>query len=205
MKLLKFTEYLDVSPAFLGFFCAYFYFDPAQTFWAFFLSAALHEAGHLIALRCMRVRIHKLRLGLTGAVLYTPPLAYGRELLAAAAGPAVNAVCTLAFLHAWPRFALVNLLLLFYNLLPLYPLDGGRILRAALHLLLPDNAAVLVEKILAAVVLAAITAAACCLTCVWHAGLWPVILCALLLLRVTGTVFPPRRSCKSSHRANLQK
>lgn len=205
MKLLKFTKYLDVSPAFLGFLSAYFYFDPAQTFWPFLLSAALHEAGHLIVLRCMRVRIHKLRLGLTGAVLYTQPLSYGRELLAAAAGPAMNAVCTLAFLHAWPRFALVNLLLLFYNLFPLYPLDGGRILRAALHLLLPDNAAAIAEKVLAASFLAALTAAACCLTCVWHAGLWPVVLCALLLLRVAGTIFPPRRKHKMACRANLQK
>lgn len=205
MKLLKFTKYLDISPAFIGFFCAYFYFDPAQTFWPFLFSAALHEAGHLLALRCMRVRIHKLHLGLTGAVLYTQPLAYSRELLAAAAGPAVNAACTLTFLHAWPHFALISLLLLFYNLFPLYPLDGGRILRAALHLLLPDNAAALAEKILAVGFLAALTAAACYLTCVWHAGLWPVVLCALLLLRVGGMVFSPYRNHQTIYSANLQK
>ena len=144
----KIRKYLEVSPAFVALLCAYFYFDPAETFLPFLLAVTLHEAGHLLALRCMRVQVHKVSFQLTGAVIHTQPLRYPQEGLAAAAGPLVNLLCTLVFLHKNPAFALVNLLLLFFNLLPLYPLDGGRILRALLHILLNDAAACIAEKLI---------------------------------------------------------
>lgn len=197
MKQFRIRRYLDVSPAFVALLCAYFYFDPAQTFLPFLFAMTLHEAGHLLALRCMRAQVHKISFHLSGAVIHTQTLSYQKELLAAAAGPAVNALCTAVFLHRDPRFALVNLLLLGYNLLPFYPMDGGRVLRALLHLLLPDAAATIVERMIVIAGLLSLAAFSCYLTCVWHAGLWPVILCGLLLLRVAGTIFPAcrRRKC----------
>lgn len=42
----------------------------------------------------------------------------------------MNLALLLAFSRTLPRFALVNFCLLAYNLLPFYPLDGGRLLRA---------------------------------------------------------------------------
>lgn len=190
MKPFKIRRYLDISPAFVAFLCAYFYFDPAQTFFLFLLAATLHESGHLLALRCMHAQIHKISLQLSGAVICTQSLPYSREFLAAAAGPAVNALCTGVFLHHNPRFALINLLLLFYNLLPFYPMDGGRMLRAMLRLLLAQRAADIVEHLVAAVGFLSLAAFSCYLTVVWHAGLWPMLFCALLLLRCAGTVLP---------------
>lgn len=187
----KIRKYLEVSPAFVALLCAYFYFDPAETFLPFLLAVTLHEAGHLLALRCMRVQVHKVSFQLTGAVIHTQPLRYPQEGLAAAAGPLVNLLCTLVFLHKNPAFALVNLLLLFFNLLPLYPLDGGRILRALLHMLLNDAAACIAEKLISGVCLTAVAACAVYLTCVWHAGPWPILLCVLLILRAVETSLPP--------------
>ena len=50
-----------------------------------------------------------------------------------------------------------------------------------------------IERIIAALCLAMLTALCCYLTCVWHAGLWPVLVCALLLLRIAGTILPERK------------
>lgn len=193
MKQFRIRRYFEVSPACVALLCAYFYFDPAQTFLPFLFAVTLHEAGHLLALRCMHAQLHKISFHLSGAIIHTQALSYQKELLAAAAGPAVNVLCSAVFLHHDPRFALVNLLLLGYNLLPFYPMDGGRMLRALLHLLLPDGMAMVTERVIVVAGLLSLTAFSCYLTCIWHAGLWPVILCALLLLRVAGTVIPVGR------------
>ena len=138
MKISKLP--LRIEPGLVALLCAWFYFDPAGTFLPFVCAAALHEAGHLAMLLWLRQPVHSLCLGLQGAVLRTGPLRYRDELLAAAAGPAMNLALLLAFSRTLPRFALVNFCLLAYNLLPFYPLDGGRLLRAVLRTLLPLRA-----------------------------------------------------------------
>lgn len=189
----RFKQKIDVSPAFIAFLCAYYYFDPAQTFAPFLFSVTVHEAAHLLVLRIVRARIHKLRLTGCGAVIVTDPLSYRHELLAAAAGPTANLLLLRLNLHRAPELALINLGLFLYNMLPLYPLDGGRILRAALHLLLTERAANLLERGVALLCVSALCACAVYLTCILHAGLWPVVLCALLLVRIAGTIFPEKR------------
>lgn len=200
---------LDISPAFAVFLCAYYYFDPAHTFAPFLAAITLHEAGHLFMLRLLRVRVHKLRLAVSGAVLETEVLPYRKEIAVALAGPTVNGAALLLFSKRAPLFALVNFCLLAYNLLPFYPLDGGRILHALLHLLLSDRMARALERGISAVCLMLLIAFSCYLTCVWHAGLWPVLVCGFLLLRVSGTILPEknryRELTKGKNRANIIK
>lgn len=189
-----FRQRIDVQPAFIAFLCAYYYFDPARTFFPFLFSVTVHEAAHLLLLRLFRARIHKLRLSGFGAVIITEPLSYPQELLTAAAGPAANLGLLLLTLRRDPALALVNLCLFAYNMLPLYPLDGGRLLRAGLRLLLPERAAMLAEHIIALLCLSGLCACAVYLTCVWHAGLWPVLVFGLLLVRISGTIFSGKRN-----------
>lgn len=189
----RFRQKIDVSPAFIAFLCAYYYFDPAQTFSPFLLSVTVHEAAHLLVLRIFHARIHKLRLTGCGAVIVTEPLDYRRELPVAAAGPTANLLLLRLYLHRAPEFALLNLGLFLYNMLPLYPLDGGRLLRAALHLLFSERVAYALERGIALLCVGSLCVCALCLTCVEHVGLWPIVLCALLLVRISGTIFPEKR------------
>ncbi len=107
------------------------------------LAAALHELGHLLALRALGARPAGLRLTALGAELRLErELAYAPELLAALAGPVMS------LLAAWGAarlgaylFAGLSLALGLFNLLPIAPLDGGRALACLLALLLPPESA----------------------------------------------------------------
>lgn len=189
---------IDVSPGFVAFLCAFYYFDPAQTFAPFLLSVALHEAAHLLVLRLLGAKIHRLRLAGSGAVIVTQPLRHRQEIAAAAAGPAANFLLLFFAAQRFPVLALINLFLLAYNLLPLYPLDGGRIIRAVLQLLFSRRTAECIERVIGLICLLSLLAISCYITCKWHAGLWPVLLCAVLLVRIAGTLLPTRRFLRVS-------
>lgn len=92
-------------------------------------AAAVHEFCHILMLQICRVPIRSIRLGIGGAIIRTMPLQPRQELLCAAAGPCGSLLCLL-LLRIFPLFALCGLLQGIYNLLPIYPLDGGRILQS---------------------------------------------------------------------------
>jgi Zn-dependent protease len=123
----------------------------------FFVSLALHELGHAIVARRNGIEVLGIDLWLFGglAKLSRDTTSPGEEFRVAAAGPAVTAaiaaVCLLgvaATSHVGETFdifngdtstpllallawlGLVNVFLLVFNLVPGFPLDGGRIARA---------------------------------------------------------------------------
>ncbi len=114
-----------------------------------FASIVLHELGHALVARSRGVAIEGIDLWLLGGVakMRGTPRTGGDEFRYAAAGPLVTAVIAaffgvvLATLPAGTPEALraligyqllVNVLILGFNLIPAFPLDGGRLLRAAL-------------------------------------------------------------------------
>lgn len=113
----------------------------------FFLSVLLHELGHsLVALR-EGVRVNNITLFIFGGVAHIanePPTA-AAEFRIVAAGPLTSLSLAAAFTVAgWSGvfgeylsgaalyLGQMNIILAVFNLLPGFPLDGGRILRAAL-------------------------------------------------------------------------
>lgn len=113
--------------------------SPAEIVVSVLLAAALHECGHLLALRAFRVPVEGLRLSALGAVLYARGarrLSYGRELIVTLAGCGMNIFCgmltaLLALRLSWVEgfvLAGAHILLAAFNLLPIPPLDGARAL-----------------------------------------------------------------------------
>lgn len=112
----------------------------------FFASVLLHELGHTwVALR-NNIPVKGITLFILGGVAQIGESAKspGVEFRIAAGGPLVSLALAVGFGALWvvdrgvsylgaptSWLAIINLLLLGFNLLPGYPLDGGRMLRAA--------------------------------------------------------------------------
>lgn len=94
-------------------------------------AGAFHECCHYFAIRALGGRVSGVAVGPRGAVMELQDLGSVAELLAAAAGP-VGSLSLMLLCRLFPRLALCGLVQGMYNLLPVYPLDGGRILRCAL-------------------------------------------------------------------------
>ena len=119
---------------------------------ALFGCVVLHELGHALMARRFGIPTEDITLYPIGGVarLQRMPRAPGAELLIALAGPAVNVAIVLALLAAVGLSGLlatpitgaagallgellaVNVLLAGFNLIPIFPMDGGRVLRAML-------------------------------------------------------------------------
>jgi Zn-dependent protease len=103
-------------------------------------SVLVHELGHALVARHLGVRVSGIGLHFFGgaAEMAGLPRRPGDEIAIAAAGPGVSFALAglghgLAAITGLPGFALVgwvNLALATFNLLPAFPSDGGRILRA---------------------------------------------------------------------------
>jgi Zn-dependent protease/CBS domain-containing protein len=117
---------------------------------AFFACILLHELGHAVVARSCGMPIRGITLFLFGGVAEMgdePPSAKA-EFLMSIAGPAVSVVLAIGFwllavagYHAgWPHpvvlilgyLAAINAMVLVFNLIPAFPLDGGRVLRSVL-------------------------------------------------------------------------
>lgn len=115
------------------------------------LACALHEGGHGAAIALLGGRVRALRLTAVGAEMELDPrrpLSYGRELIAALAGPAVNLLLAwFCVWNGWYLFAGMNICLGLLNLLPICPLDGGRALFCALNICWPRIADRVVQTV----------------------------------------------------------
>jgi len=90
-------------------------------------AAAVHELCHAGMLKLLGIGINEIRVSVRGAVMDTAPMDHKRELLCTVSGPAGSFLLCFLF-PFFPRIALCGLVQGTFNMLPVYPLDGGRIL-----------------------------------------------------------------------------
>jgi len=122
------------------------------TYLALFAIVLLHEFGHALACRQVGGVANRIILWPLGGIAFvSPPRRPGAYLWSIAAGPLVNvalipiigtAFAAALHQHAlgtsrdslvfWGQLRLINYSLLIFNLLPIFPLDGGQIVRGLL-------------------------------------------------------------------------
>lgn len=148
--------------------------------WLF--AAALHELCHYLALHWCGVYIYTMRISLTGAVMETEPMRLKHELISTVAGP-FGGICMVALLRVFPEAAISALMQSAFNLLPVYPFDGGRAIIALFtHLWSREKA----ERILFFIQICFFTLMlllSVLAWCFWNLGLLPIGVSLLLLVR----------------------
>ena len=125
-----------------------------QTYATMMIFAIIHEFGHLIAGLILGMKPEKMEIVPYGVSIsfkimlqdynkkiYNGNLLEIKKIIVAFAGPLTNLIIILIALNinhnVFSSLIIIyaNILLIIFNLLPIYPLDGGRILKGILHII----------------------------------------------------------------------
>jgi len=162
-----------------------------------FLIVMLHEYGHALACRQVGGTANQIVLWPLGGVAHVnPPPRPGATLWSIAAGPLVNVVLvpvlsvlgilsrSLGWAQAMPdAHALLratwfmNFGLLIFNMLPVYPLDGGQILRSLLWFVVGRA-----RSLMAATIIGFVGVAGFIILGVWIHSVWYGVLAVFMLM-----------------------
>lgn len=168
---------------------------------ALFAIVLTHEFGHQLACRSVGGQTNDIVLWPLGGVAYVnPPQRPGAQLWSIAAGPLVN-VALIPLLYGvlvltrrlnWPGLYpdayelvhdvwIINFVLLIFNLLPVYPLDGGQILRSLLWFVFGRANSLLAASVIGMVGVAGLIAVA-----IWAGDTWLIIMAVFIALNCWG-------------------
>jgi Zn-dependent protease len=156
-----------------------------------------HEFGHQLACRSVGGQTHNIVLWPLGGVAYvSPPQRPGAQLWSIAAGPLVNVVLVpilslvvsvsshLGWYDTNPdaydllhNIWWINLGLLIFNMMPIYPLDGGQILRSLLWFPFGRANSLLVASVIGFIGVAGLIGLA-----IWAQSIWIGIMSAFILI-----------------------
>lgn len=152
-------------------------------------AAFFHELCHYFALRLCAVPVFRIQISGRGAVMETAPMNLRQEFFCALAGP-LGGLCLLLFLRWIPRIGICAGVQSLYNLLPVYPLDGGRALSCLARRYLPPEGAALLLKWTARVCLGGILLLGLLAAVRYHLGLLPLLLAIILCIRSKNRKIP---------------
>lgn len=141
---------LYISWLWIVFFGLALYTNTTKTLCYIFFMLSVHESMHVFVGHCFHYPIEKIIVYPFGICAQMQYIGYGnilQELLIIAAGPCIHLL--FPFLFQWladlsiisysymEYLNMLNLSILIFNILPIYPLDGGRIIQCLTHMILP--------------------------------------------------------------------
>lgn len=183
MKIVK------ISPFLVCLLCISVFLGWGKVICLTLAASLLHELGHVAVIVFFRRKISRISIGVCGAIIETEILNYKQEILCAAIGPLINLLACLICFQRYYLFGLVNFILFAYNILPVYPLDGGRILRCVLLLRLSEDKVLKILCYVNGTVIALSVLASVCFAVRAQCGLWPMFFVASVLCKIQAEAF----------------
>ncbi|MDE7463644.1 MAG: M50 family metallopeptidase, partial [Clostridiales bacterium] len=180
-----------ISPIMLIMATVFVAFGMAYEFACSLTAVVIHEFAHAKAAKKLGYALNEIKIMPYGAALCgSEDIRPKHEVMIAAAGPALNLTLGMIFAAMWwlipssylftETFCVCNLYIGFFNMLPVYPMDGGRVLFALLGAKLDRRKAYIVCRIisalvgLAAIALFAVTAVYAPNICFLNVGIFMV-------------------------------
>jgi Zn-dependent protease len=173
----------------------------AAEYVSLFAIVLMHEFGHALACRSVGGEANRIILWPLGGIAYVqPPPRPGALLWSIAAGPFVNLILVpitvglAIYTHALPvpgtdkppdvsqyffMLAVINAVLLVFNMLPIYPLDGGQIVQALLWFMIGPARSLLVVSVIGL----SVGGAALIAAVVFVPDVWSIVLAGFIVLR----------------------
>lgn len=180
---------ITVSPRFCIFAAISLILIPLPWLVGWFVAAAVHELFHCLALCMCRKKISQILIDIDGAQICTAQLTDGQIIFCALAGPAGGGLLLFLSGHC-PRLALCAFIQTLFNILPIYPLDGGRALRGLTRVLCSDTVSQRIYCVVEAILIMAILLLCVCAAFILHLGLSPILLAAFFFLRMKKIKIP---------------
>ena len=173
---------IEVDNSAFFFCCILILTVPLNWFVAAMFAAVVHEFFHAAAICMTGGHICRLRIGILGAEMEAAIPGRSEEIISAMAGPC-GSFLLLLLCHSFPRISICGLVQGLYNLLPLYPLDGGRALLHILMSICPKSAERIMDAVefLTAVILVAV--------CIYASfaqtlGIFPLFMTVFLVVKM---------------------
>lgn len=156
---------------------------PVQWICACLIAALVHECSHRLAIYLVSEKWVPIRLYPLSMRMPLPEMRWGAELFCALAGPIGGGA--LLLIGRWmPRVAFCAATHSLLNLLPVYPLDGGRAIRCLLCMGCTPPVAAKIEKTLAGCTRIGLLFLGSYACLGLKLGLLPMLLCLLILFRI---------------------
>ncbi len=167
---------MPINPTFILFFLWFLTIGKITDFFVFFVVLAIHEYGHYIIAKRCGYSLNSFSLSPYGMALSFKNSNFSNkeECLIALAGPSFNFISVVFVVCFWwiypPLFSFTNafvyqsLCLAIFNLLPAYPLDGGRILVSLISLKNPRKKALkiaIINNIIFSIIFAVLLIISC--------------------------------------------
>lgn len=150
---------------------------------AWLLAVIVHEVFHCLAICLCGRDIFGVKIGLHGAQIQTENLSDPEMFLCAVAGP-TGGLLLAFFSSTFTELAVCGVLQSMFNLLPLYPLDGGRALHALARMLFPEQFACNLCATVKFVFLTGVMILGVFAAFAWNLGMLPMLFSMLLAVRV---------------------
>lgn len=149
--------YFEVDYIFLSLLIIYIAFDRTGIYLPLLLSVIIHEFSHILCLILFKCKFYSVKLNIGAITIkYNENISKPKKIISILMGPLSNLLISyIGFTLKNELLIYINLILAFYNFLPINGLDGGEIIKIVLSGVLNDK---LIENVLSALTIIVSTA-----------------------------------------------